>query len=498
MTLLRPLACAAIGHPKWSRVVSTGARLIHAALRAAGAQLETCCDGADRGDEVWVMTGFLARLRMTLSGRRGRAALLVASVALLSVIGASSASGSQYRALEWGLLRGPTPTQVGEVFGVKAVAADASTDREVEPVESLVGLMLLDGGTVMTWTERDLVPTEASGLLGVTAIAAGSYDLALLSDGTVMELTSDSAPMPVSGISNASAVASSDTNGAALLGDGTVRTWGTDELGALGDGGGEGTEAPVEVCAVGTEGPCPDGPYLGGVRAIALGEDSGLALLSDGTVVRWGDSSSTPVPVGGLSGVQAISTAGTRFDALMNDGTVKEWSTSLSGEASMPATVGGLSNVSAISTGLSFSMALIGNGTVMSWGDNRVGELGDGKRSHKPSTVPVMAKGVTGAVGINAGAYTALAFGTPTPPTIKKISPKRGPTAGGTTVTITGANLSGAEVEFGSTPAEVASDSSTSITVVSPPAGAGKADVIVTTRAGSSPISSKYRFTFKA
>lgn len=380
---------------------------------------------------------------------------------------------------------------VGELLGVTAVAADASGSREISPVESLISMVLLDNGTVMYQTSNDSFPTELSGLVGVTAITDGSYNLALLNNGTVMEVAENSAPehiKPVSGITNATAIASSETNGAALLSDGTVRTWGTDANGALGDGGGEGTEVPVEVCAVGTEGTCPDGPYLSGVKSIALGEDSGAALLSDGTVVTWGHGDPTPVAVSGLSGVQAISAGGGHFNALMSDGTVQEWSGS-----GVPATVSGVNGATAISSGTTFNIALIGNGTAMTWGQNKVGQLGDGSR--RASAVPVV-KGLTGAVGISAGYDNALAFGTPNPPAVKKLSPTTGPATGGTTVTITGTHLNGAEVAFGSTPAEITSDTSNSITVVSPSANAGAADVTVTTPGGTSPIAPKVlRFT---
>ncbi len=442
----------------------------------------------------------LVRDRTTGSHRRLLAVVMVACVALMSTIGVASASGASYHALEWGLYRGQTPVQVGELFDVTAVSADPSVDQEMYPVESPLGLALLDNGTVMYWTRDDLFPKEATGLVGVTAVAAGGYDLALLSNGTVMEVggtvteTGESSPpVPVSGITDATAIASGETNGAALLSDGTVRTWGTDAYGALGDGGGEGTEVPVEVCGVGTEGPCPHGPYLSGVKAIASGPFSGLALLSDGTVVTWGDSNPTPVPVSGLSDVQAISTADTHFDALIADGTVQEWSTSYFGGGPGPlATISGLGGVTAISSGLGFNLALLGDGTVMTWG----GKVGN-RRQPQPGAVPVPVRDVTGAVGISAGSNSALAFGTPSTPTVKKLSPRTGPVAGGTTVTITGTSLSGAEVAFGSTPAEITSDSSKSITVVSPSATAGRVDVTVSTPGGTSPISRRDRFTYE-
>ena len=71
-------------------------------------------------------------------------------------------------------------------------------------------------------------------------------------------------------------------------------------------------------------------------------------------------------------------------------------------------------------------------------------------------------------------------------PVITDISPCFGPTAGGTSVTISGANLSGAtSVAFGGTAGTITSNSATSIVVTSPAKSAGLTDVSVTTTAGN-------------
>ena len=77
------------------------------------------------------------------------------------------------------------------------------------------------------------------------------------------------------------------------------------------------------------------------------------------------------------------------------------------------------------------------------------------------------------------------------PPTVTSLSPTSGPTAGGTTVIITGTNLSGATaVKFGATAAtSVSVVSSTKITAKAPAHAVGKVDVTVTTPGGTSPTS---------
>ena len=79
---------------------------------------------------------------------------------------------------------------------------------------------------------------------------------------------------------------------------------------------------------------------------------------------------------------------------------------------------------------------------------------------------------------------------------VSGIKPNSGPTTGGTSVTITGSNLSGATgVSFGGAGGSIKSDSSTQITATSP-AGSGTVDVTVTTKGGTSATSGSDRFTY--
>jgi len=91
--------------------------------------------------------------------------------------------------------------------------------------------------------------------------------------------------------------------------------------------------------------------------------------------------------------------------------------------------------------------------------------------------------------------FTTLSTGEP--PTVKKLSPKSGPAAGGTLVKITGTGFTGATaVTFESTEANiVAVNSNTSITVEAPGGTAGATvNVTGTTPDGTSAITSKDRF----
>ena len=65
-------------------------------------------------------------------------------------------------------------------------------------------------------------------------------------------------------------------------------------------------------------------------------------------------------------------------------------------------------------------------------------------------------------------------------PAITKISAKKGPAAGGTSVVITGTGLAEVtQVLFGSAPGTIVSTAATTMTVVSPPSTAGSYDITV-------------------
>src|SRR3712207_1068750 len=77
-----------------------------------------------------------------------------------------------------------------------------------------------------------------------------------------------------------------------------------------------------------------------------------------------------------------------------------------------------------------------------------------------------------------------------TAPTVSAVKPVSGPTAGGTAVTVTGTNLTGAtSVTFGGVAGtQVSVVSATTLTVVSPARAAGTVDVRVTTKSGTSAV----------
>lgn len=271
-----------------------------------------------------------------------------------------------------------------------------------------------------------------------SGVAWGENEVGQLGNGTTVN---SEVPSAVSGLSGVSALAGGRRHSLALLSDGTVTAWGENDWGQLGDG----THTGPSTCHAGFAGGsgytvgCSTKPValsgLSGVVAIAAGAQHSLALLSDGTVMAWGDNeggqlgdgttsgpdhcyteteptqcSTSPVPVGGLSEVTAIAAGQNYSLALLRNGTVMAWGSngmgelgngSSSGPDDVPAPVTGLSGVTAIAAGGDTSLALLSDGTVMAWGANEFGQLGDG--SVTQSDAPVAVSGLSGVSSIAVG-----------------------------------------------------------------------------------------------
>lgn len=185
-----------------------------------------------------------------------------------------------------------TPTLIPGFNNVTAIAAGLS-----------YSLALKSNGTVWAWgvndegqmgdgtnTER-LTPSQVPGLNDVTAIAAGRWHVvALKSDGTVVGWGSNSAgqlgdgtftanrllPVPMSNMTNVTAVAAGQYWSMVLRGDGTAWATGRNTSHELGDGTDVNKFTPVQVVG------------LTDVIRIAAGQNHGLALTSDLTVWTWG------------------------------------------------------------------------------------------------------------------------------------------------------------------------------------------------------------------
>jgi alpha-tubulin suppressor-like RCC1 family protein len=227
----------------------------------------------------------------------------------------------------------------------------------------------------------------------------------------------------VSGITDAVAIGAGSYHTCAVLGDGTVRCWGGNEFGQIGNG----TSAPQVVRTPATV------VGLAGAVAVSAGFTHSCAVLGDGTVRCWGlndlgqlgvgviTSSLIPVAVAGIGAAVAVSAGGGHTCALLSDGTVRCWGWNQYGQLGVgtvagsptPVTVGGLTGVVALSAGGLHTCALLSDGTVRCWGWNQYGQLGDGTVAG--SVTPVSVVGLAGAVAVSAGDFhtcASLADGT--------------------------------------------------------------------------------------
>ena len=184
-------------------------------------------------------------------------------------------------------------------------------------------------------------------------------------------------PIPIPALDGVTSVAAGSQHGLALLADGTVRAWGYNVAGEVGDGTVIQRTAPV--------------PVVGVRNAVAIGAGSSfsVALLADGTLMTWGGnpngqlarriSGSQPNPIParaeGVSGVRAIAAGVMHVLALTDAGTVMSWGNnghSATGNGTggpVPKLIPGLTRVQSISTIYNRSFAVLADGQIMAWGD---------------------------------------------------------------------------------------------------------------------------------
>ncbi len=301
--------------------------------------------------------------------------------------------------------------------------------------------------------------TDSSALVAVSGLGAGTvaqiyaggyyYSCAVLVDGSAKcwgdnrygqlgdnnAPTESHVPVAVTGL-GAGTVVQIDANGkhaCVLLVDGTVKCWGYNNYGELGNND-AGVDSPVPVSVLlGTK---PWTPYIEARSTIAGGYHT-CALLGDGSAQCWGGNSygqlgnnnagvNSPVPVAvtGLGGGTVVQMAGggEHTCAILVDGSAKCWGLNDDGElgdnnaptdSDVPVAVTGLTagTVIQITAGNGHTCALLKDGSAQCWGDNYYGQLGNNNPGVN-SAVPVSVSGlgVGTVVQIVAGIYHTCAL----------------------------------------------------------------------------------------
>lgn len=225
------------------------------------------------------------------------------------------------------------------------------------------------------------------------------------------------------GYATVRAVSAGWRHSCALLTNGTVRCWGYNSSGRLGNGGTTDSALPVAVGG------------LTNVAAISAGAHEVCAIRSGGGAAYcWGRGyGTTPVPVAGTNGAVAVSASRLYFVphhacALLAGGKVHCWGDNDYGKLGD----GTITGAQAISVGYDQSCALV-SGTVRCWGGNDFGQLGNttvtgaqaiaagGDRTcaivsgavrcwGNGNATPTTATGVTGATAIAVGDDDACAI----------------------------------------------------------------------------------------
>ena len=324
--------------------------------------------------------------------------------------------------------------------GVTTIAAGAAHTCVLTRTGSVKCWGLNDNGQLGDGSSTaSVTPVDVVGLgSGITAIAAGdSHTCALTSDGTVKcwggngfgQLGDGTAidrlmPVDVAGaIGGVLAITAGVSHTCILVTAGGARCWGGNLFGQLGDGTASDRLQPVDVLGLAS-----------GVTAIVAGGFHTCALAGDGNMKCWGRNSfgqlgndtvsdrTAPVDVVALvSRAMAIAAGRNHTCALDETGGVQCWGNNEAAQLGngttagryMPDDVVGLSSgVTAIAAGSSQTCALIDTGGVKCWGNNKAGQLGDGTGTER--LTPVDVSGLTGAIGgIVAGAgHTCSLIGT--------------------------------------------------------------------------------------
>ena len=230
-----------------------------------------------------------------------------------------------------------------------------------------------------------------------------------LGDGTTTDRTSPTAVSLNAG-ENVIDVGSGDKHTCALLDDGSIKCWGDNLRGQLGDGTNTDRSLPTSTASLGAGRTAVD---------IGVGEHSVCALLDNDDVKCWGKndygqlgdgtttnknsppSSAITFPTGRTPVAISDSGAGiTHACALLDDGNVSCWGRNHKGQLGDGTTtdrntpvltdsLGTGRTAVHVTTGLDHACALLDNGDITCWGHNSDGQLGDGTTTYRSSPTAV-------------------------------------------------------------------------------------------------------------
>lgn len=203
-----------------------------------------------------------------------------------------------------------------------------------------------------------------------------------------------------------------------LFASGSVRCWGSDDDGQLGNGG---ADVGVDGADVDTASNAPVLAFPAGrtASAVTTGRSHACALLDTAQISCWGSNSDGEVGNGAPSSAvtapsaalalpagrtaEAVSAGGAHTCALLDNGDVSCWGNDSDGQlgnvasgdvVQPPARISLPTAAVAVATGLAHSCAVLTDDRLYCWGDNSSGQVGNGSSADAPTPVQVTIGGV--------------------------------------------------------------------------------------------------------
>lgn len=218
-------------------------------------------------------------------------------------------------------------------------------------------------------------------------------------------------PKNVVGITDAVAVASGTTHTCAVRKSGKVSCWGAGASGTLGNGKDDDSSTPVDVLgiedaiAVGAGGPVSCAVHRDGTASCwGLNSNGGLG---DGTTA----TSNKPVKVNDLKNIVQIAPSTNHTCAVLASGELYCWGGASDGQlgtgsltpTTKPTKVTTLSDVAQVAVASRYGCARMKSGSVACWGRNDTGQLGNGSPTDSPNPSPIAVPFISDAIFIWAG-----------------------------------------------------------------------------------------------
>lgn len=322
-------------------------------------------------------------------------------------------------------------------------------------------------------------PVDVYGLTsGVKAISGGyNHMCALLVVGTMkcwgsngafqlgiptMGQTTTGSPTAVPNLTGVTAISAGGYHTCALLDTGTLKCWGNNGAGQLGDESTTDSRSPVDVRLYGTI-----------FVSVTTGDHHTCALTVNNRAYCWGKNYHKQLGVADgwnrftptlvtvtESTVSALAAGDIHTCAVLTTGVVKCWGVNWMGGR---LGAGDITNAIAVSAGEGHSCAVLATGAVKCWGDNDYGQLGNGTTTETWSAV--QATGLANNVGVPTTTTTLAPTTTSTTTTTTTLAPTTTSTSTTTTVPTTTSTSSS------SVPSSVTTTTTTStpVSAVSPP-----------------------------